>query len=202
MWISWMLWSMLLHRKLKVWVVVSFPVIDVNAILAGIVESRTIPEGFASCSPLANLNINSTALNIPSYNCNQQELSVFDLSYFKKLETVYVDSNAAKWAGTFYIGGLPRLRSIYIGFRSFTLYPNDQAINRTRTFLVENCVQLKTIEISPFSFTDYSGSFEIRNLPLLQSLVIGSMYILHYSYIGAFCPFRLYSIFIMLFSFF
>lgn len=120
---------MLLHRKLKVWVVVSFPVIDVNTILAGIVESRTIPEGFASCASLAKLNINSTALNIPYNSCNQEELSVFDLSYFKKLETVYVNDKNAKWAGTFYFGGLPRLQSINIGFRSFTLYPNDQAIN-------------------------------------------------------------------------
>ena len=188
-----MRWSTLLSKKSKVWIVCSLPWIDVNALLAGIVESRTIPDGFSACSYLAKLNINSTALNIPSYGCNQPELTVFDLSYFKKLESVSVDGNNAKWAGTFYIGGLPRLQSIYIGFRSFTLYPNNQVINNTRTFLVENCAQLKTIVISPYSFTDYSGGFEIRNLPLLESLETGSTDVRWYSYVGAFGNFRLYS---------
>ena len=157
------------------------------------VESRTIPDGFDTCTYLAALNINSTSLSLPRYTCNSIELVDFDLSYFKQLESVTLGGDNGKYAKSFYINGLPRLKTLDIGFSAFTLSPFGQAINYTRTFLVENCIQLKSIVIGPFSFTDYSGGFEVRNNPLLESIEIGSSDIRWYSYVFGFCPFKLLS---------
>ena len=40
-------------------------------------------------------------------------------------------------------------------------------------FHIKNCESLISIDIDAFSFSDYSGEFELSNLPLLQSIKIG-----------------------------
>ena len=38
-----------------------------------------------------------------------------------------------------------------------------------------NCDELKSIEIEPFSFCDYGGGFELKNLPILSTIKIGEI---------------------------
>ena len=42
-----------------------------------------------------------------------------------------------------------------------------------KTFEISNCEKLESIEIGQYSFSDYSGKFELRNIPFLKSLKIG-----------------------------
>ena len=45
----------------------------------------------------------------------------------------------------------------------------------SRSFHISNCAELESIEIGRFSFSDYAGGFELRNLPSLTSIKIGSI---------------------------
>ena len=38
-----------------------------------------------------------------------------------------------------------------------------------------SCKELKSIDIGQYSFSDYSGEFELKNLPSLQSINIGTV---------------------------
>ena len=51
----------------------------------------------------------------------------------------------------------------------------DKANNGNRSFHILNCNELKSIEIGLFSFSDYCGSFELINLPKLESIKIGEI---------------------------
>ena len=79
------------------------------------------------------------------------------------------------------IDGLNHLKSIKIGINSFTLLKSDEewdwnkANNDNRSFSILNCIELKSIEIGKFSFSDYGGGFELRNLPKLSTIKIGEI---------------------------
>ena len=45
----------------------------------------------------------------------------------------------------------------------------------SRSFHILNCIELKSIEIGRYSFSGYSGSFKLKNLPSLISIKIGSI---------------------------
>ena len=68
-----------------------------------------------------------------------------------------------------------RLKSIKIGNNSFTQkkywYEND----KSKSFHILNCESLKSIQIGAYSFIDYAGEFELKNLPQLQSIQIGTI---------------------------
>ena len=38
-----------------------------------------------------------------------------------------------------------------------------------------NCESLESIEIGEYSFSDYGGDFELKNLPQIQSIQIGTI---------------------------
>ena len=75
---------------------------------------------------------------------------------------------------TFQIDGLNRLKTIKIGDNSFTQKKNDWGNNESKSFHILNCESLKSIQIGECSFSDYAGDFELKNLPQLQSIHIGS----------------------------
>ena len=73
---------------------------------------------------------------------------------------------------TFKIDGLNRLKTIKIGNNSFTKrYGND----KSKSFHILNCESLESIQIGDFSFSDFGGEFELKNLPQLHSIQIGSV---------------------------
>lgn len=84
---------------------------------------------------------------------------------------------------TFELNGLNNLEKVNIGKDSFTLigtseYNDDydvlkNADNEYRSFHIVNCKSLESISIDQFSFCDYAGQFELRNLPMLQKVAIG-----------------------------
>ena len=80
---------------------------------------------------------------------------------------------------TFKIDGLNKLNTLKIGNYSFTLYmdgswPSEDEI-RLKSFHILNCEELKSIDIGEYSFVEFGGEFELKNLPQLQSINIGTI---------------------------
>ena len=48
-----------------------------------------------------------------------------------------------------------------------------------------NCESLKSIQIGQYSFSDYGGEFELKNLPQLQSIQIGIIGSKSYNFYGS-----------------
>ena len=87
---------------------------------------------------------------------------------------------------TFKIDGLNRLKTIKIGNNSFTHVKQaewyklgyDEAVKRckqSKSFHILNCESLESIQIGEYSFIDFAGEFELKNLPQLQSIQIGTI---------------------------
>ena len=76
--------------------------------------------------------------------------------------------------------GLNQLKSLKIGINSFTQvkqsnWDDDKANNQSKSFHILNCESLESIEIDEYSFSDFGGQFELKNLPQLQSIQIGTI---------------------------
>ena len=76
---------------------------------------------------------------------------------------------------TFKIDGLKRLKTIKIGINSFTQQKNSNGNDQSKSFHILNCESLESIEIGEYSFSDFGGEFELKNLPQLQSIQIGTV---------------------------
>ena len=87
---------------------------------------------------------------------------------------------------TFKINRLKRLKTIKIGNNSFTQvkkcnWDNDwdeatkNANNQLKSFHILNCESLESIQIGEYSFSDFGGKFELKNLPQLQFIQIGTI---------------------------
>ena len=108
-------------------------------------------------------------------------LNDFDISLFLNLEELIIGDDCFSNVNEFKIDGLNHLKCIKIGKNSFTLLKSDdkwdwnKVMNGNRTFRILNCIELKLIEIGEYSFSDYGGGFELRNLPNLSTIKIGEI---------------------------
>ena len=152
---------------------IEIEVVDVHSSLSSIIESRTIPSGFSSCSYLSILSMSSPLLSIPAKSCNSESLMIFDLSAFKLLQSIEIGDENMYNANSLLIDNMIQLKSIKIGSNSFTKHKNSYGKDDSRSFRVSNCDKLESIEIGQYSFSDYSGKFELSNTPSLKSLKIG-----------------------------
>ena len=76
---------------------------------------------------------------------------------------------------TFQIDGLNRLKSLKIGNNSFTQKKYRYGNDESKSFRILNCKSLESIQIGQYSFSDFGGEFELKNLPQLQSIQIGTV---------------------------
>ena len=108
-------------------------------------------------------------------------LNDYDVSLFLNLEELIIGDDSFENVELFNINGLNHLKSLKIGNNSFThLKRNDdwdwnKANNPNRSFHILNCIELESIEIGEYSFFDYGGGFELKNLPKLSTIKIGEM---------------------------
>ena len=89
------------------------------------------------------------------------------------LESIEIGNSCFKSVQTFQIDGLNRLKSIKIGRNSFTQRKHWYGNDESKSFHILNCESLESIQIGEFSFSDFAGGFELKNLPQLQSIRIG-----------------------------
>ena len=110
----------------------------------------------------------------------------WDVSWFLNLEFIEIGNNNFGSVQTFKIDGLNRLKTLKIGRNSFTqvieaIWHNywdvayDKADNPSKSFHILNCESLESIQIGDYSFSDFAGEFELKNLPRLQSIQIGTI---------------------------
>ena len=108
----------------------------------------------------------------------------WDVSWFLNLESIEIGDDCFELVQTFKIDGLNRLKTIKIGNYSFTqnnqskriyYYSSLISVNSdiNKSFHILNCESLESIQIGEYSFSDFGGEFELKNLPQLQSITLG-----------------------------
>ena len=120
-----------------------------------------------------DVSLQVTDLKISSNCCN--DLNALDLNRFEWLRSIEIGDDCFGSVKTFKIDGLNRLKTIKIGNNSFTQKRDFFGKNRSKSFHVLNCESLESIEIGRYSFSDFGGDFELRNLPQLQAIQIGPL---------------------------
>ena len=143
-----------------------FSFIDISTQLSNIVPLVS--------SDLFSFNASITSIIIPNWSCNDNNYTIFDFSRFSLLESIEIADSSFGSVSTFQIDGLNQLQTIKIGKNSFTQrknggYGNDQS----KSFHILNCESLESIQIGQYSFSDFAGEFELKNLTQLQSIQIG-----------------------------
>ena len=105
---------------------------------------------------------------------NNENYNTFNFSRFTLLEELTIGDYSFENVNEFVIDGLNELNSLMIGMNSFTKKRNSWGNDVNRSFVISNCVELKSIEIGSYSFSDYGGEFELFNLPKLLVIKVDS----------------------------
>ena len=113
-----------------------------------------------------------TDLVISNNLCNDYTASMIDFTQYTNLESIEIGDSNFQHVSEFVIDGFDELKSIKIGENSFTRSINSYGNDSSRSFSILNCIELESIEIGRYSFSDYGGKFELRNLPSLLSIDI------------------------------
>ena len=121
-----------------------------------------------------DVGYNSKSIQISNGLCNSVKL--FKLFELNKVESIEIGDDCFENVNMLNIDGLNELESLKIGKNSFTKKKNGGTANYTyRSFHILNCIELKSIEIGSYSFSDYGGLFELKNLPKLSTIKIGEI---------------------------
>ena len=106
-----------------------------------------------------------TALTVADKSCNENSITVVDLSSFKFLRSVVIGDGCFQYVQVFSIVGLNWLESVNIGSDSF----NAVSLLVGSQFKIVNCPQLKSLYIGGDSFGRYDV-LELSQLPQLKSV--------------------------------
>ena len=128
-----------------------------------------------SKNELQAIDTSITSIIIPNWTCNDIDYTIFDFSRFNIIESIEIGDDCFKSVQTFKIDGLNRLKTIKIGNNSFTQKKNSDGNDKSKSFHILNCESLESIQIGRYSFSDFAGEFELKNLPQLQSIQIGTI---------------------------
>ena len=158
--------------------------IDVSSILADI-----LPITY-SCDYIELIDSNVTSIHLLDKTCNELDYMIFNYSRFNLLEELIIGDDSFMYVNEFIIDGLNKLKSLEIGMNSFTRNRNNYGNDESRSFHLLNCDELKSIDIGKYSFSDYSGLFELFNLPKLELIKIGEI-ANSYSYNFRYCSFEI-----------
>ena len=125
----------------------------------------------------------SESIVIPDSSFTNVESFIFH-SFFHLLANIVIEDECFGMVRVFELDGLGKLESVVIGQESFT-YNNTSydiwfIIRSDGSCRIVNCPKLKSIQIGQYSFNDYH-SFELNNLPSLQSIDIGNWYCFGYA---------------------
>ena len=101
--------------------------------------------------------------------------------YSRFFESIVIGNDCFEKVNMFKIDGLRYLKSLKIGNNSFThmksnnVWFDDMVNDPSRSFSILNCIELESIEIGEYSFSDFGGGFELINLPKLSTIKIGEI---------------------------
>ena len=132
----------------------------------------------------SDVSLQVSDLTISSKCCN--DLKALDLNRFQCLRSIEIGNDCFGSVQAFKIDGLNQLKTIKIGMNSFTQLKQEEwdkmmlpealeICKQSKSFHILNCESLESIEIGQYSFSDFAGDFELKNLPQLQSIQIGTV---------------------------
>ena len=126
---------------------------------------------------LDDITVDNHTESLDTNNSILNEVSTFTLPFFlHSLKRVVIGDCCFRRVRMFKLDKLAELESIIIGQKSFTYANTENEIRNAKrsngSCQIVNCLKLKSIEIGDWSFRDYH-SFELNNLPSLQSIGIG-----------------------------
>ena len=124
---------------------------------------------------IQSMDSSISSIHIPNWTCNDINYTVFDFSRFTFVESIEIGNDCFGCVQTFKIDGLNRLKTIKMGNNSFTKKKNEWGNDKSKSSHILNCESLESIEIGEYSFSDFAGEFELKNLPQLQSIQIGTI---------------------------
>ena len=133
------------------------------------------PEPVYHIDFIQSLDSSITSIIIPNWTCNDIDYTIFDFSRFTLVESIEIGNDCFGSVQTFKIDGLNRLKTIKIGINSFTQHKSSWVNDKSKSFHILNCESLESIQIGEYSFSDFAGDFELKNLPQLQSIQIGTI---------------------------
>ena len=149
--------------------------VSIHFLLVTIDVSELLFPKVYSCDYIQSIDSFVTSISLPPWTCNEISYTVFDFSRFSSIVSIDIRDNSFSFVETFRIDGLNRLRSLKIGEYSFTkykqTYPESDA---SKSFHILNCESLVSINIGIYSFNEFGGIFELKNLTRLQSIQIGT----------------------------
>ena len=128
-----------------------------------------------TCYELQSFDTSIASIFVTNWSCNDNNYTIFDFSRFTLLESIEIGNDCFGSVQTFKIDGLNQLQTIKIGRNSFTQKKDNYGNNESKSFHILNCESLESIQIGQYSFSDYAGEFELKNLPQLQSIQIGTI---------------------------
>ena len=99
--------------------------------------------------------------------------SIFHLSNLNSFQSLNIGNGCFGYSSLFEINGLQSLSMLSIGSNSFTQKNYWYGNYKAKSLHILNCESLESIEIGEYSFSDFAGDFELKNLPQLQSIRIG-----------------------------
>ena len=113
-------------------------------------------------------------LVIGGYACPFENVTVFDLSVYPKLETLRIGDSCFGNVNKLKLIGLSELESVEIGMNSFTKKKNSYGNDPNRHFYLKNCPKLKSLKMGRYSFSDYKV-IEIGNVDALEVIEMGDL---------------------------
>ena len=120
--------------------------------------------------PFDQLNMTEyTNMIIPNGFFNGKSIAAFNITVNGNLKQIGIGNDCFGKVRVFYLDSMSELESVVIGNGSFRI---DRYERSDGSYRVVNCPKLKSIQIGYGSFNDYH-SFELNNLPSLQSIDMG-----------------------------
>ena len=131
---------------------------------------------------LKKLNSKVLELIVLSNSCS--EIVELDLREGTGLRSIVIGDECFEHVRRVSIYGLPKLKKLKIGKGSFTEKRNNYGRNKGKSFFLDDCKKLETIEIGEGSFSDFGGDFIMTNVPSLQTLVVGALDLESFNFFG------------------
>ena len=127
---------------------------------------------YLNCRP-CNGFLLQWSFTIGSNKCNN--INVFQPVGKLTLNSITVKDESFKSVYLFKLENMNQLKSVTIGSSSFCISNYGINMDESKSFHILNCESLESIEIGKYSFNDFGGQFELKNLPSLQSIQIGTI---------------------------
>ena len=119
--------------------------------------------------------INITTFSYNRTNGRGNNFLYFEISNYPYLNYITIGYNCFGKVKKFKIQRMKRLKTIDIGGNSFTQRKNGSGNDKSKSFHILDCESLESIKIGEYSFSDYGGEFELKNLPELRSIQFGKI---------------------------